>query len=83
MAFKKSVEKNNDFTYEVIEECGVVCTDKDWEMKLRYMKWNNGPEKYDLRYWKVDDTGKETCKKGITLTGEELEGLQALLNKMN
>lgn len=83
MAFKKTSERNSAFTYEVVEECGTVAVDGDWEMKLRLIKWNGRPEKYDLRYWSVDDTGVEVCKKGITLTTEEIEGLQKLLNKMN
>ncbi len=83
MAFKKTNERNNAFTYEVIEECGTIARNGDWEMKLRLIKWNGGAEKYDLRYWSTDDTGKEVCKKGITLTTNEIEGLQKLLNEMN
>ena len=83
MAFKNTNTRNDKFTYEVMEECGTVATNGDWKMKLRLMKWNGGPEKYDLRYWKIDDTGNEICKKGITFTTEEIEGLQKLLNKIN
>ena len=83
MAFKKTMERGSEFTYKVLEECGTVATNGNWEMKPRYMSWNGGAAKYDLRYWSTDDTGKEVCKKGLTLTTSEMEGLQRLLNEMN
>lgn len=83
MAFKKTNTKNTSFTYDVLEECGTVATnDKGWEMKLRFMSWNGGEPKYDLRYWYTKD-GEERSTKGITLTTEEIEGLQKLLNEIN
>ena len=69
-------------TYEVLEECGTLSTNsRGWEMKLRYIAWNGNEPKYDLRSWKEDENG-EKCSKGITLTGEELEALLNILNKM-
>lgn len=83
MAFKKTSTKENKLNYEVVEKCGVIATDGDWELELRLIKWNGRSEKYDLRYWGTDDDGNEICKKGITLTSDEIEGLQKLLNEMN
>lgn len=85
MAFKKStptVKADTEPTYEVLEECGTISTnDKGWELKLRYLSWNGNAPKYDLRPWKEEENG-EKCGKGITLTGEELEALLAVLQKM-
>lgn len=84
MGFKKTVSAKNDaFCYEVIEECGTIATNGNWEMKLRYMKWGNNPAKYDIRYWHKKDDGTEESRRGLTLTTEEIEGLQRLLNKIN
>ena len=84
MGFKKTVSAKNDaFSYEVIEECGTIATNGNWEMKLRYIKWGNNPPKYDLRYWRIKEDGTEESKKWITLTTNEIEGLQKLLNKIN
>lgn len=85
MAINKSNTKNtktNEPTYQVLEECGTLSTNsRGWELKLRYIKWNDNEPKYDLRSWKKDENG-EKCSKGITLTGEELETLLNLLKEM-
>ena len=83
MAIRKltSTKSTSEPTYKVLEECGTISTNKGWDLKLRYMSWNNNPAKYDLRAWKEDEEG-EKCGKGITLTGEELEGLLKLLQSM-
>ena len=74
--------KTNEPTYEVLEECGTLSSNaRGWELKLRYISWNGNEPKYDLRSWKEDENG-EKCSKGITLTGEELEALLNILNKM-
>lgn len=82
MAIRKSNTKAKDPIYEVLEECGTLSTNsRGWEMKLRYISWNGNEPKYDLRSWRVDETG-EKCSKGITLTGEELEALLGILKGM-
>ena len=82
MTIKKNLETaNNAPRYEVLEECGVVSQRKGgWELKLRYISWNGAAPKYDLRPWKVDENGNEICNKGLTLSGEELEALVAIIN---
>ena len=82
MTIKKSSTKANDsINYTVIEECGTVAERKGgYELKLRYMQWNDRDPVYDLRPWKVNDQGEEVCGKGITLSGEEVEALGKLIN---
>lgn len=81
MTIKKSAKKEAEINYNVIEECGTVSVRKGgYSLKLRYISWNDRDPVYDLRPWKVDDTGTEICGKGITLSGEELESLAKILN---
>ena len=83
MAIKKSTSKGNAIKYTVLEECGTVANRKgDYSLKLRYMQWNDRDPVYDLRPWKIDDTGSEICGKGISLSGEELESLGNLIAEM-
>ena len=83
MAIKKGSNSSGNLTYEVIEKCGVIAQRKGGEnLELRYISWNNREPKYDIRAWKIDDDGNETCGKGLTLTGEELEKLGNLIQKM-
>lgn len=86
MAIKKQateIKTKTEPTYKVLEECGVLSVNgRGWETKLRYISWNNGTPKYDIRPWFVNKNGEEQCRKGITLTGEELEALLGILKKM-
>lgn len=80
--FKKSAARTeSEIKYEVLEELGTLSTNGDWETKLRYVKWGDNAPKYDIRAWKADESG-EKCRKGITLTGEELEKLYGLLTEI-
>lgn len=80
MAFKGSGGSN--IKYEVIENYGEL-TDGDNAKELRLVSWNNREPKYDIRSWKKNEDGTETAGKGITLSGEECEGLLALLTKIS
>lgn len=84
MAIKKSNTKANEgIKYEIIEKCGVVAErNGDYSLELRYVSWNGGEAKYDIRPWKIKDDGTEVCGKGITLTGEELESLGEIIAKL-
>ncbi len=83
MAIKKNTNATKEISYKVFEECGTVATRKGgYELKLRYLSWNSRDPVYDLRPWKVDDTGEEVCGKGITVSGEELESLGNLISQM-
>lgn len=80
---KKNTAKADAINYKVLEECGTVAARKGgYELKLRYISWNGRDPVYDLRPWKVDDAGNETCAKGITVSGEELEALGNLIAGM-
>ena len=81
MAIRK--DPKNNVKCEVVEKCGVVSERANGEkLEVRYISWNGKPPKYDIRPWRVDDDGNETCGKGLTLTGEELEKLGNLIQKM-
>lgn len=83
MAIKKSVTNKSEINYQVLEECGTVAERKgDYALKLRYMQWNGRDPVYDLRPWKITDTGEEVCGKGITLSGEELEALGQVISAL-
>ena len=82
MAIKKTETATKaEPAYNVLEKCGVISERNGKTLELRYVSWNGNDPKYDLRTWKTSADG-EICNKGITLTGEELESLMKLLNKM-
>ena len=86
---KATATKANDITYEVIEECGAIdtksYTKKGEEvtetLRLRYLAWNNGEPRYDLRWWITSSEG-EKCGKGVGLSGEALIALGNLITEM-
>lgn len=84
MAIHKTTAKANDdaIKMEVIEKCGVLGKRGKSTLELRYVAWNGREAKYDIRPWGTDEEGNETCFKGITLSGEELEALGEVLDKM-
>lgn len=86
---KATATKANDITYEVIEECGVIDTksytkkgeDVTETLRLRYLSWNNGEPRYDLRWWITSSEG-EKCGKGVGLSGEALISLGNLIAEL-
>jgi len=85
MAINKnySYKKNDDFKYEVVEECGACSERSNGDVvKLRYISWNGRDPKYDLRVWSTDDDGNERCGKGVGLIGEELEEIYDIIGKL-
>ena len=79
---KMTQKPKDEIKYEVLEECGTISANGDWERKLRLVSWNDREPKYDIRDWKVADDGTEMMRKGITLTGEELLIIKDLITKM-
>lgn len=73
---------NGEIKYEVLEECGTISTNGDWERKLRLVAWNGRDPKYDIRDWKRNEDGTEQMRKGITLTGEELLIIKDLIAEL-
>ena len=77
-------EKSNkkEVTYKIIEECGTIGTRQTRNgtetVKVRYMSWNNGTPRYDIRPWYEDENGNEHSLKAGGLSGEELKTLIAL-----
>lgn len=65
--------KNNDFSYEIIKELGIVSESKSgWKRELNLISWNGASPKYDLRDWAPEH---EKMGKGITLSSDEVERL--------
>ena len=66
-----------DFTYEIVEEVGVLSEGtRGWRKELNKISWNGGPVKYDIRDWAPDHS---KMGKGVTLTEEEARQLKELL----
>ncbi len=69
--------KNDDFSYEIVEEIGVLSENaKGWRKELNKISWNGAAPKYDIRDWAPDH---EKMGKGITFTEEEMAELKKLL----
>ena len=83
MAIKKTNKADESIKMEIIEKCGVIAErNGGYTLELRYISWNGGDPKYDIRTWKTKDDGTEICGKGITLAGEELENLGNIIAEM-
>lgn len=78
---KSSTNKTKDeINCNVIEKCGIISEGSNgWTTELRFVEWNGGEGKYDIRSWKENEDGTEKCGKGITLTGEQLEKLGEII----
>lgn len=73
--------KNDEFTYEVLEDIATLGKRGKYELKLRYVSFNGKDPRYDIRPWTVDEEGNEKMAKGLSLSGEELQALKDVLNK--
>lgn len=74
--------KNDEFTYEVLEDIATLGKRGKYELKLRYVSFNGKDPRYDIRPWTIDaETGEEKMAKGLSLSGEELQALKDVLNK--
>lgn len=71
-----------EFKYEVKERYGKLSQKGDVSMELRLVSYNDNEAKYDIRPWKIDESGNERMFKGITLTDEELRTLKEILADM-
>ncbi len=66
-----------EFTYEIVEELGVLSeTPRGWTKELNLISWNGREPKYDIREWAPEH---EKMGKGVTLNSEEVAELQRLL----
>lgn len=70
----------SDFTFEIVEEIGVLSENaKGWKKELNLISWNGGEPKYDIRDW---DPKHEKMGKGVTLTEEEAKQLYLALSQI-
>ena len=70
----------SEISFEIVEHIGVLSTSsKGWTKELNLVSWNGREPKYDIREWspKHDKMGK-----GLTLSKDELDALQNLLQKI-
>lgn len=77
---KTNAKAKDDFSYEIIEDCGVIGKKGKNIIRLRYISYNGNEPKYDIREWYEKD-GEEHMGKGISLTGEQLEKLVELVSE--
>lgn len=70
----------SEFTFEIVEEIGVLSENsKGWKKELNLISWNGGEPKYDIRDW---DPNHEKMGKGITLSEEEAKQLYIALSQI-
>jgi len=70
-----------EFTYEVVEELGVLSeTPRGWTKELNLISWNGREPKYDIREWAPE---REKMGKGVTLSGDETAALKTLLQNID
>ena len=69
-----------DFTYEIVEEIGILSESaKGWTKEFNKISWNGGEPKYDSRDWAPNH---EKMGKGVTLTDAEIESLKELIGSI-
>ena len=69
-----------DFSYEIVEEIGVISENpKGWKKEVNRISWNGGAPKLDIRDWAPDH---EKMGKGITLTEDEAKELLSILQSI-
>lgn len=56
--------------YEILKEGHIISQRNEITLELNYLKWGDGPERYDIRKWKDDQPFK-----GVSLSEEELRRL--------
>lgn len=68
-----------DFTYEIVQELGVLSESKSgWTREINLVSWNGAKAKYDIRDWAPN---REKLGKGIVLSDEEIDKLKSILDK--
>jgi len=81
---KSAQKKDDDFKYEILEECGTISErNNGYELKLRLIKWGDNDPKYDIRLWKTTEEGGEKQFKVNTFTGDEMQNLLKILKKID
>lgn len=69
----------SDFSFEIVEELGIISTgSKGWSKELNLVSYNGREPKFDIREWSPDHT---KMGKGVTLSDEETKTLFGLLGE--
>lgn len=69
----------SDFSFEIVEELGIISTgSKGWNKELNLVSYNGREPKFDIREWSPDHT---KMGKGVTLSDEEAKTLFGLLGE--
>ena len=69
-----------EFTYEIVEQVGVLSQNPNgWSRQINRVSWNGREPKYDIRDWAPDNA---KMGKGISLSMEELQILKEILNNL-
>ncbi len=72
-------DDDREVTFEIVEELGVISTQNTgWKKELNLVRWNSGPEKYDIREW---DPHHERMSRGITLKEDEMRRVLDIMKK--
>jgi len=67
--------------FEIVKHIGSLCRENNGYIKeLNFISWDNREPIYDIRTWNSDHT---RYGKGVTLTGNEMKALQALIQDKN
>jgi len=62
--------ERTDIKFEIVERIGVLgAYPTGWNKEFNVVKWNDKPEKYDIRDW---SPGHERMSRGVTLHEDEL-----------
>jgi hypothetical protein len=73
----RRITRMAEFTYEIVEELGVLSeTSRGWTKEFNLISWNGREPKYDIREWAPEH---EKMGKGVTLSREEAAELKSLL----
>lgn len=69
------------FEFDITEEIDVLSElPGGWQKEINMVSWNQREPKYDIRDW---NQGHERCRKGITLTVDEVIALRDALNELD
>lgn len=67
------MENNNDITFDIKEQIGVLSVaGTGWTKELNLIAWNGGAPKYDIREWSPDH---DHMSRGVTLKPQEMRKL--------
>ena len=76
----KKDKKNDDFTFEITEEIGVIKTNPktNWTTEINLVSWNDREPVVDIRAW---DEDHEHMSKGVTMSEKEAKKLAKLIDE--